>query len=332
MDSSLRPIDAGPTPLEGGGSIQSLPISTNDLVFDPTRGVLYATMNATAGAGGNSVLTIDPASATVTGSLFVGSNPNALAITDDGSALYVGVDGAYSVCRVDLASMTVGPFVSLGSNNISARTAGQIAVVPGSPTQYVVSRRQPRFSPDFAGLAFYDGPKLLTEWYASMTTDSITFADPSTLFGCNTDAPYDLVRFSVTPTAITVVNDVTGLFNCAQKTLITSNGGWIFGTDGHAVSAATMAAVGNYNLGTSNVSGAVLPDADGANVWFLETPKGSQALLDFDRTTFLLRRSISLAQLAADTDLPNASALVRWSPTGLAFRTISAVYVITVPN
>ncbi len=341
IDASAQPIDAGSTPLEAGVSMRSLPVSTNDLVFDPTRGVLYATMNPSAGGQGNSVLTIDPASGTVTGSLLVGSNPNAVAISDDGSALYVGIDGAYSVCRVDLASMTVGPLVSLGSNDLMARTAGQIAAVPASSTQYVVSRRQLGLDPDFAGLALYDGTNLVAESpnvQSAMVGDSMTFTGPSTLFGCgNARSPSDLVQYGVTPTAITVGQDAAGLITGGTTTRITSNGGWIFATDGQAVSAATVASVGTYDLGTDPVSGAVimsgavLPDADGADVWFLQTPKGSPALLDFDRTTFLLRRSISLAPLAADADLPNASALVQWSPTGFAFRTMSAVYLVTVP-
>jgi hypothetical protein len=333
IDSSAPPIDAGPLPLEGGGSIRSLPLSTNDLVFDPKRGVLYATVNSYAAGAANSVLTIDPGSATVTGSLFVGSNPSVLALSDDGSALYVGIDGAYSVCRVDLGTNTVGPLVSLGSNSISARTAGQIAAVPGSSTQYVVSRRQPGFSLDFAGLALYDSAKLLAETDGFTAGDGITFTDPSTLFGCSNDAsPSDLVRFSVTPTAITAGQDVTGLISPSSRTLITYSGGWIFATDGQAMSAATMTSIGTYNVGAYNLSGAVLPDADGANVWFLHTPNGSAALLDFDRTTFLLRRSISLAPVAGDVNLDLASALVRWSPTGLAFRTSSAVYLVTLPN
>ena len=62
------------------------PLSTNDLVFDATRGVLYASTYA-----GSSVLTIDPISATVTGALPVGNFPTVLATSDDGSALYVGI-------------------------------------------------------------------------------------------------------------------------------------------------------------------------------------------------------------------------------------------------
>jgi hypothetical protein len=73
------------------GTFQALPLKVNDLVFDSTRGVIYGSMSPTATAG-NSVLTIDPASGTVTRELPVGGLPSVLAISDDRSALYVGVD------------------------------------------------------------------------------------------------------------------------------------------------------------------------------------------------------------------------------------------------
>ena len=178
---------AGTQPIAGGGTIQSLSLSTNDLVFDSTRGVLYASTYAAADAV-NSVLTIDPVSATITRALPVGNFPSVLAISDDGSALYVGIstpaapptssDRADSVLRIDLASMTAGPPVSLGMNLISKLTAGQIAAVPGSSTQYMVSRRQPGFQPDFAGLALYDGNTLLAQLDSFFgSADSIAFIE-----------------------------------------------------------------------------------------------------------------------------------------------------------
>jgi len=343
-DARAEAADAGPRPLDGGGSIQSLSIETNDLVFDPKRGVLYATTNLAPDAG--VVLTIDPVSVTVTAALPVGGIPGVLAISDDASALYVGIntpaapptpfpgtDGGDSVRRIDLASMTAGPLVSLGSNAISKLTAGQIVAVPGSSTRYVVSLRQPGFTPDFAGLALYDGSTRLSQldsFYGS--GDSITFGDPSTLFGCSNDQdPSELIQYSVT-TAITPAPGikVSGLLTGGQKTRITFDGGWIFANDGQTVNAKTLAAVGTYDdtFLAQYSQAAALPDPDGANVWFL----GAAALLDFDRTTFQLRRSISLAPVADDGDLQNATALVQWSPTGFAFRTFSKVYVMTVPK
>ena len=65
---------AGPQPLDGGGTMQAVPLSTNDLVFDSTRRVLYASTNSTA----NGVVTVEPASGTVTQALPVGGLPSVL--------------------------------------------------------------------------------------------------------------------------------------------------------------------------------------------------------------------------------------------------------------
>jgi hypothetical protein len=360
-DADAQPMDAGAEaadaraetaeavvrPLDGGGSIKLLSIRANDLVFDPKRGVLYATTNLAPGAG--VVLSIDPVSMTVTAALPIGGIPGVLAISDDASALYVGInttpitptpgiDGGDSVRRIDLASMTVGPLVSLGSNTISGVvTAGQIVTVPGSPTRYVVSLRQPGVTPDFGGLALYDGNTMLSRLDPFFGSgDSITFADPSTLFGCSNDlSPSELVQYRVT-TAITPAPGikVSGLITDGQRTRITFNGGWIFVNDGQTLSAKTLAVVGTYDdsIIARYAQAAALPDPDGANVWFLRTADPSKAaLLDFDRTTFQLRRSISLAPVLDDY-LPEATALVQWSPNGFAFRTFSRVYVMTVPN
>lgn len=203
FDWGFRPAAcAGTQPIDGGGPTRSIPLSTNDLVFDSTRGVLYASMNPTSD-GGNSVLTIEPASGTVTLALPVGGLPSVLAISDDCSALYVGIstpaapptptpqiDRADSVRRIDLASMTAGPPVSLGKNHIAELSAGQIAAVPGSSTQYMVSRRQPGSIPDFAGLALYEGNTMLAELDSFFGSgDSIAFIDHSNLIGCSNHQP-----------------------------------------------------------------------------------------------------------------------------------------------
>jgi hypothetical protein len=340
-DAGMQPMDAGPRPLDGGGSIRSLSIRTNDLVFDPKRGLLYATTNLAPDAG--VVLSIDPVSMTVTAELPVGGIPGVLAISDDASALYVEIHaptqslGTDSVRRIDLASMTAGPLVSLSSNS-SNLTAGQIVPVPGSSTRYVVSLRQPGFTPDFGGLALYDGTTLLSRLDPFFGNgESITFADPSTLFGCsNNQSPSELDQYSVT-TTITPVPGIklNGVITAGQRTRITFNNGWIFANDGQTLSAKTLAVVGTYydSILAQYSHAAALPDPDGANVWFLRaTDPSKAALLDFDRTTFQLRRSISLFPAPDDLDFPNATALVRWSPNGFAFRTSSDVYVMTVPN
>jgi hypothetical protein len=58
--------------------------------------MLYAKVPST-GAGGNSIKTIDSTTGAITSSVLIGSEPNRLAIASDGTTLYAGLDGAYSV-------------------------------------------------------------------------------------------------------------------------------------------------------------------------------------------------------------------------------------------
>src|SRR5262249_43642032 len=159
----------------------------------------------------------------------------------------------------------------------------------------------PGFQPDFAGLALYDGSTLLAQldsFYGS--GDSIAFIDRSTLIGCsNLQAPSELHRYSVTSTAITPGTYVKDVIDGAGRTRIAFGTGWIFASDGHAVNAATLAPLGRYGgaLIASYSVGAPVLDPDGANVWFLSADATGMVLLNFDRTTFQLRRTISLGPL-----------------------------------
>jgi hypothetical protein len=336
-------------PLEGGGTLQALPLSTNDLVFDPKRGVLYASRNPTGGAPGNSVITLDPISGTVTHELPVGGLPSVLAISDDASAVYVGVgtldpplsataqvDGADSVRRIDLAAMTAGPPVSLGRDSLRPYTVAQMAAVPGSSTQVLVSRRHPGLTPEYAGLAVYEGSTLVTELSSYATSgDSIAFVDQATLIGCsNFQSPSELMKFSLTSTAIKPGKTLRDVIVGGSRTRIAADGGWIFASDGHAVSAATMESLGRYadpQVG-SYLTIAPAPEPGGSNVWFLGYVGTSRtmALVAFDRTTFQLRRTISLGDLPDPWDFGNIPALVRWSG-GFAFRTFHTLYIIKLP-
>jgi hypothetical protein len=346
-------VDGGVLQLDGGGSVQALPIVANDLAFDSTRDVLYATTNLNPDAG--VVLSIDPPSAKVTGTLPVGGIPGLLAISDDDSALYVGIntpdtpelfpgiDGGNTVRRIDLTTMTPGPAVSMGTNTSTKLTAGQIVARPGSSTQYMVSLRQPGFTPDYAGLALYDGTKLLaslSSFYGS--GDTIAFATPSVLIGCsNFQSASQLIEFAVNTNTIPGMESITatsakasGLITDGQKTQIVTGGGLIFANDGQTVDETHLIQVGTYSdsILAKYPGPAPVLDPNGMDVWFLRTADPSKpALLDFDRTTYTLRRSISLASLL-DSYIESATALVQCPPTGFAFLTDSKIYLLTLPK
>jgi hypothetical protein len=312
--------------LADGGSpqVECLALATQDLALDPTRAVLYASVAGSSSVFGNSVVRVDPSSLSVTGSVFVGSNPNALAVTDDAASLYVGIDGAFSVVAVDLASGDVGTPVYLGASEYDgARSAGEIRAVPGSATRYVVSRKTSESDPSFSGLALYDGATLLGQWNGATGGESIAFASPTVLYGYdNEDSSFDLYAFTVGSSGFTVDSDTMGLVQ-GYGAEIESQGGWIFATTGQAVDGATGDPVGQYDA-----TGPVWPDPNGADVWFLDGAGAAPVLYDFDRTLFTAKRSFTLT---AGLLGGGATSLVAWSSTGLAFRTATAVCVVTVP-
>src|SRR5262249_49915286 len=91
-----------PTPVEV--SVRHVPLVTKDLVYIPSSQTIDASVPSVAGPSGNSIATIDPATGTVGGPVFVGSEPTKLALADDGHTLYVGLNGASAVRRFDVAT------------------------------------------------------------------------------------------------------------------------------------------------------------------------------------------------------------------------------------
>src|SRR2546429_2887508 len=65
-------------------TIVHLPLVTNDLVSDPVTQLIYASVPSSVGAGGNSITPINPASSAAGTPVFVGSEPNKMALSDDG--------------------------------------------------------------------------------------------------------------------------------------------------------------------------------------------------------------------------------------------------------
>ncbi len=138
--------------------VRVLNLPVNDIAYDRQSMKLFASLPSRAGAGGNSVTEIDPATGTLGASVFVGSEPNKIAVSDDGQTLYVGLDGAGSVRRVDVDTHTAGALFRLGSEPFAGThyLAGDLAVVPGAPNAVAVARTRPSTSPPGGGVVVFD--------------------------------------------------------------------------------------------------------------------------------------------------------------------------------
>ncbi|WP_156040716.1 hypothetical protein [Chondromyces apiculatus] len=62
-------------------------IPARDVIADPDRGVFYATVGGDAAEYANKLVVIEASTAQVTGSVYVGSQPLTMALSDDASTL-----------------------------------------------------------------------------------------------------------------------------------------------------------------------------------------------------------------------------------------------------
>ncbi len=104
-----------------------VPIYNNGMIYNPVNGLFYLSVPSAAGAPyGNSIVSVDPVTGSLGTPIPVGSEPNRMAITSDGKYIWVALDGAAAVRKVDLTAGTAGLQFSIGNATVAA-----LAALPG---------------------------------------------------------------------------------------------------------------------------------------------------------------------------------------------------------
>lgn len=117
------------------------------MVLDKARGVAYVTMPANHPMYPNSVVVVQPTPTMprVMASVAVGSEPNVLALSQDGSRLWVGLDGDYALRKLELGAgaPVAGPQYKLpgGFNYPHQTQAAALEALPGNPDSVVAALR-----------------------------------------------------------------------------------------------------------------------------------------------------------------------------------------------
>jgi len=121
-------------------------------------GAARCAVPSTAPAHSNQVCSLNPATVSIVNCQSAGSEPNVLALSDDGQFLYVGEDGTGSVQRFKLPGLTPDISISLGSDPFDGPFyARSMEVAPGVPHTIAVSRGIKNLIPkEIGGIAIYD--------------------------------------------------------------------------------------------------------------------------------------------------------------------------------
>ncbi|HUS37167.1 MAG TPA: hypothetical protein VM680_17610, partial [Verrucomicrobiae bacterium] len=128
-------------PLPAGDSQLTLRLGTTDVVADRGRGTILVAASGSMAPNANSIIAINPSTGDVSQPVLVGSRPVRLAISDDGSFLYVGFQGIAEVRRFNLPDLQPSLTIPLGREGFSGPYFGNyIAVRPGHPSDIAVAR------------------------------------------------------------------------------------------------------------------------------------------------------------------------------------------------
>ena len=318
-----------PTPTPLPGQLREVPITAKDIVIDPT-GTIYASVPSSAGAGGNSITPIDPVTNSLGQPVFVGSEPNKLAISDNGQVMYVGLDGAKAIRRFDVPTRMPGAQFQV--DQLGQNVAVDLAVAPGQPqTVAAVRGDNPNSS---SSVAIYDdGVQRQNTISFGHTIDVIDFsASPQILYGHNnSNSEFGFRKMAAPSCGLSLLSVRGGLLSGAANFEIEN--GLAFATNGRLADPELGTLLGAYPVTDGVPIGplptAVIADPATNRVYFFMNDTS-----DFTPHTMLLRVYDMQTFLHIGTlALPNISgrprSVVRWGTDGFAFRTSTdKVYLI----
>jgi len=303
----------------------------NDIVNDPVNKVLYLSVPGTAPTNGNTISVISLATAQITSSPFAGSNPDALAISDDSAYLYAGIDGSASVRRFTLPSLTTDISIPLGSDSFfGPYFALDLQVAPGAPHTTAVTLGNMGVSPEAEGgiVIFDDSMARATKTpgfggVGGGLFDSLQWgSDDTALYASNyEDSGFDFYILSVSLTGVVLDTDLSNDIGGYNKRIHFDPGTKLIYSDFGDVVDTSGNPVGSF---TPDNEGVMVPDSTLGKTFFVAEASGDMAEIQaFDQQKFTSLGSIMISNTA------NPVRIVRWGTNGIAFNTHQgAVYLI----
>jgi hypothetical protein len=320
------------TPAPGGGTSAAqayttfIAIANNDIVYNAVDGLLYASVPASAaGAIGNAVVGIDPNTGSIVRTIQVGTHPNKLALSTDGTQLFVGIDGAGSVAQINLAQGTIVNQFALGGGPgvyNTPYTAAYLAAVPGLPNSVAVATVGDISG---AGVTIFDSG-------VARTGNTVTAGEGPLSFGSSASTLYlgasYVEALTVASTGITKATQLASpsyTFSALQY-----DNGALYLSNGQVLNASTGGLNGTfYSSGNTQASGPVVSDSTlGRAFMAVSSYSGSGVVYVFDETSFNLLGAIPTG-LGASGYPTNFSKIVRWGQNGLAVSALPSAFTYT---
>ena len=321
----LRASDAGGNSGESTSfdAMRKLAMKASDLVWDPARDVIYASVLASdTTIYSNKVVAIDPVTLQVTGSTATGQDPRRLALTPDGQYLYVSLFGNGRIAKINPATMELISSFAVGKDPFSSTVfyAEDMCPVAGQPDTLIVS--QGIAYSNHVAVAVYDGGVQRPQKTNASSSEIEPTVDPAIYVGFESKSSRNQVsKLQLNADGVTVLTtkeSVIGIYGDFQ-----SQGNTIFAGNGKVVDATTLEPTGTFPT-----SGPMRAELAANRVYFLEAGTYSGTYYNIsacDPTTYALVKRMSIPVISEY----GAGSMIRWGNKGLAFRTDNAVRIIS---
>ncbi len=237
----------------GDGQVFNLPVS--DIVYDQARGTLLAGLLGTAGTNGQSVVSVDPDTGTISAPIFLGSDPGGLALTDDGKWLYVALASTGGIVRVNLETRSIDSRFDLAPPGVAMATFAEAFLpMPGTPDSLLVSFRRSGDS----GVAVFDEGIQRPDVVATTAFFSplVSYGSGGKFYQTYRD---HVRRLQVTPTGVKLIEERQGGWGDFGY-----GGGLLYSTTGAIYEPERFRLVAQLPAG-----GNVCPDSSRARVYYL---------------------------------------------------------------
>jgi YVTN family beta-propeller protein len=269
----------------------------NGFIYNPFDHRLYVSVSGQEGAVGNSIAVIDPFTGSVEKTIYVGSEPASLALSDDGEVLYVVLTGSNSARRLD--KLVPGSTFSLSERTSSS---AKIMVMPGSHDSVAVV--------DGTIIVYDNG---VPRPYTYEARYGVTTASPNLLYTCGETFQSGCNVLCANQFGVFYAQSIFSLGGVEAALSFAKN--VVYAIDGTAYDIATGKVLGTYPV--AGFTSSFVPDPIVNRVFFLTSPGplGSQLqIVAFDLALF--------TRVAAE-DIPagyHGAEIVRWGRFGLALR------------
>ena len=323
------------TPAPGGGTSSPLfytsyiQMPNNDIAYNPADGLLYASVPTSGGSvTGNSVVGLDPTTGNVIRQIWVGSNPNKLAISTDGKQLFVGLDGASAVAQVDLTQGKVVSQFSLGGGEgiyDPPYTAVYLAAVPGLPNSVAVA-----VAGSFtggAGATIYDSGVARANSSSGVGDGPLSFgSSASTLYMAGSS----IEQLTVNATGISAATTLSSS-SAGQPNSIQYDNGQLYLPTGGVLNASSGVLLGTfYSAPTTPANGPVVSDSTLGKAFIgVSSYTQNSEVLAFDESNFNLIGAIPVNGIGTQGYPTTFRKIVRWGQNGIAINTVPSAFSVT---